>query len=656
MQLKINGEIVNFASFWELEQLAKNQSKEVILDAIFADIPAFLKHSPSLGNLINILQIFDQHTDRIITAVCENKDLFLTIFDRYDTFNSMLRMSLYSRYREQLVQALLLHPEYHSPILSDFSDFFQFIEEHLWDIYNKDAQNSSGSLAVQNGKQFFKFEEEKNNSENSEVNISSRLPIIDKDNKKNQAALLIQKVWTGYIVRKKFFTRGSSVGKEIEIYIPFILKRKDKLSFRLKKKYKNDERFFYYRTIILESRLFTLHADHMKFTLAHDNKHQKDITSLPILEIVTVPFQKDGREKTWGLPTEEEVDKAVYGFISLLEEFTEKSAQIKPSPFLTYTRFEDFIKIYNNKYPYNQISINHKLVAFFNEHDEEMCFCYSPMLTPYFSPEIEKTESAKAWKPDSGELIMHPQITFSFSLEQYRAANIPSQLNNTPQQLQFLKEAEKLAESVVQTFPLSKNARKETIIGLLIICIERIWMVTKASEYKGLHEIADRPVLYVRAILQYMKKAICNNDELNWFKTIFKTHYDKLIEILQADSYTGDYPNRESRLTHSSSSSYTSNNQNSDYTYHAIIDLFSDFSHPLNIDPNSVKLYKTIKSEYSFFNFKELHNKNLFSLQRSHNSHGKEIQCLGEARRLKPGTLEDIKENFTSKMKLGGHY
>ncbi|GEM_PF-6181782 len=478
--------------------------------------------------------------------------------------------------------------------------------------------------------------------------------------KEDQAAIKIQSVFRGYLFRKKK-TFGKSAGKEIEIYLPIGIKKSNSSTIS----YDNipgagaD-------TFICESELFSIKRDVMRFT-SHCEK-------LEIPEIVTAPFRQHGEINT-NLPTEEEIDTAIYDLLSIIENFTQQAAQTNQ---VSYLPLRQLLQEYNQKHGKHPLRIPtyfkkmlnepRDMLYFFQKYsygskinskkltsdsNAELCLVYDHKVEPIFNKSdtprtLDASRVITENKYQTGELLVHIQKTFSFPVEEYKPGLLSEDFHLTEQQKDFLKEARNRSENFIDKHPLPTTANKEKILGLLTICAEHVITVTKSKEYVDLHERADRPALVSRHLLHYIKKNVCNDVELKWFDEMFKNHQEDIQRILCVDHYEPDYKGKDGAYGSSDSNGWKN------ARYDVIFDLFGDFANQYALtvvdkDYLPEKQYLKMK-EYGitswkkmFSNYQFLLGRNIyFNLQMVKGENKKnEYEVLAEARRIGLMTIEE---------------
>jgi hypothetical protein len=469
----------------------------------------------------------------------------------------------------------------------------------------------------------------------------------------DKAAIKIQSSFKGYVLRKKNNIYGRSQGKEIEVYLPLGVKKRNAKTFSY------DDMIGQYKTILCKSELFYLQIDYMRFGLGR---------KVSIAEIVTTPFRQTGEDKS-NLRTEKEIDDAVADFIRLLENFTkESSAKTEPSFF----PLEEVLIEYNKIHPRYPLRMNPWLVQYLKKpecrdlfsgrmipvvkhQNINICFIYDSNCTPNFSlyrgPRTDSATSVISLNEyKSGTLLVHVQITFSMPIQDYKPEIMlilrDLGFNHTSQQIEFLQEARNRAERFVLAHPLPSKCDREKILGMLTICVEHIITLANAREYKGLHEKADRPVFSFRHILHYVKQNICNETEIKWFEEMFIRHFKDIQRLLCRNEYTPDYKGNEGAYGHASGFAKKSR-------YDVIFDLFGDFSNKKEIGPlDEKKPYLTFNAdEYGITSWETLFDNHLSLSGRTHLQLQKVITADGkiehhplfEARRLPLMTIQEFR-------------
>lgn len=470
--------------------------------------------------------------------------------------------------------------------------------------------------------------------------------------KKEVAALKLQSFFRGYSGRKETNLYGSSQGKEIEIYLPFAVKKIGSQQFSY------EDMLGGYKYIICSSDLFHIQMDFMNF----------GFKTLKIPEIVTVPFRSPDEENS-NLRTEEEIDNAIGDFISLLAEFTTKAASQKKA--VAFLSLNELIKMYNEKQPNHPLMLRSSLrtylanpvrkelftakIAPVKKHQNvEICFVFEPDLLPRFDiSSTPRTEKAAQIVENNtyceGKLLMHIQKTYSLPIEKYNPQFLSIEknplLHNTRQQLDYLTEARNRSEQFVEKHPLPTNANRERILGLLTLCAEHVLTIVRSKNYKNLHEKADRPVLSIRHILHYVKINVCNKEERQWFMDRFYNDRQDIQAILCEHSYVPDFRGGNGGYGNI-------NGFSEDERYDVIFDLFGDFTNGQNLteedigNPLSVGEIKELE-DYGMTSWKNIYSHHLSIEGRTHLKLQKvsnEFHALFEARRIGLMTLEEFQE------------
>lgn len=480
-------------------------------------------------------------------------------------------------------------------------------------------------------------------------------PKAAKDHKSadvaNQAAIKIQSLYRGYLSRKKTNIQGKSQGKEIEIYLPLGIKKRntDLYSYEMIGRAK---------TVLCQSALFNIQIDCMYFKSDTYSGHK-----VSIAEIVTTPYRQPNEEKT-NLRNEAEIDAAVSDFLNILEDFTLASAKKNQKSFLsleavliTYNKkhikhplvMARWLKEYLNK-PERRMGFCGKLVPVEKHENSQICFIYASDFVPnFYFDSGPKTEAAAIVVSQNqyrnGKLLVHVQKTFSMSLEDYKPDICLKDFNHTPTQIKFLQEARHRAETFITKYPLPQGANTGKILGLLTVCVEHILSITKVKEYKGCYEKADRTVFSLRHILHYVKINICNEAEIKWFSDMFKSHLPDIQKILCVDHYAPDYRGNEGAYSCVGGMALMKR-------YDVIFDLFGDFYNQkqLSLGDKENAYLMFIANHYGIKSWKDLFNHHVSLSDRTHlclqkvmNQDGRfEYHALFEARRLQLMTVHDF--------------
>jgi hypothetical protein len=473
-------------------------------------------------------------------------------------------------------------------------------------------------------------------------------PMSDKT--EELAAIKIQSAVRRFFSQKKTNIYGQSEGKEIEVYLPFGVRKIGKKSYSYDMPGK-------YKYIVCESDLFYIQIDYMNF---------KGRRRYKIPEIVTTPFRKSGEVDT-NLPMEEFIDEAIGDLLFLLEEFTQKAASQKE---VAYLPLNDLIQQYNEKHPTHPLRLTKHLkeylanpeyeevltnkVNIVKEHkDVEICFIYDRNYTPVFDTDLtprtpNAAEIVSKNEYIKGKLLVHIQKTFSLPIEKYKPGVCHKGFHLTEQQLSFMQEAYERAENFIKVHPLPPEANQNRILGLLTVCAEHIISLSCAKQYVGLHEKADRPILSIRHILHYLKKKVCNAMECAWFDNMYRHHRQDIQAILCKNDYTPDY---RGNGTYGNANGLSQSER-----YDVIFDLFGDFSNgielsnddlnnPLTLEElQEMKAYGITSWEKILENHSSLTGRTHLRLQKVFNSNGDtQYDPLFEARRIGLITILEFK-------------
>lgn len=485
-------------------------------------------------------------------------------------------------------------------------------------------------------------------SENDSSPQSACASVSTSINNRNLAATIIQKSYRGFFSRKATNHYGLSEGKEIEIYIPLgIKKRTGDIP-----KY---EMIGGYGCILYRSPLFHLQIDYMQFK---NSAHK-----FPIIEIVTVPYRSPHANSS-NLPSEEEVDMAVYNLLAVIEKFSKSAASASQAQFI---KLDEIIQQYNLIHPKNRICLDKEMREYLKnpvmkdlfsddyetveEHvDVEMLLIFDknkyPVFNIFTTPSTESANDLVAQnRYKEGRLIIHIQKTFSLQVEYYHPLyinkNTFGKFNITDQQYSYFSEAHQKAVAIVSKYPLPIGAHRNRVLGLITICAERVIMATKY--YSDLHEHPDKPVLYCRHILHYMKMCLCSDAEKQWFADLFKNYFSDIKMMLCDMEYIGDHRRYGSSTCDSTK-------------YDAIFDLFGEFSNkckmskddidnPLSQDELKV-LYKHGNNSWNniYFNHSFITGRSQFQLQAiTRNPGNGNYAPLFEARRIGIMTIPEFK-------------
>lgn len=485
-------------------------------------------------------------------------------------------------------------------------------------------------------------------TENDSSLHSGCAAVSTSSNNHDLAATIIQKNYRGFFSRKATNHYGASEGKEIEIYIPLGIKKRTR-------DIPEYEMVGGYGCILYRSSLFHLQIDYMQF---HNSSHK-----FPIIEIVTVPYRSPDACFS-NLPSEEEVDRAVYDLLAIIEKFSKSAASGLQAQSI---KLDEIIQQYNLIQEKNQLCLDNEIRKYLNnpvmkdlftdneetveEHvDIDMLLIFDknkyPVFNTYTTPSTESANDiVKQNRYKEGILIIHIQKTFSLQVEYYHPDYIKKstfgEFNITEQQYSYLSEAHQKAISIVSKYPLPIGAHRDRVLGLITICAERVIMATK--RYSDLHEHADKPVLYCRHILHYIKMCLCNDAEKQWFDDLFKNHFSDIKMMLCDEKYSGDH--RRYGISTCDSTKYD-----------AIFDLFGDFSNkckmsredidnPLSQDELKV-LYRHGNNSWNniYHNHSYITGRSQFQLQATtRNSGNGKYAPLFEARRIGIMTISEFK-------------